>query len=103
MNNLNFQSVATKLVFGALYYQLAPLSFHQGAIGGQISIYAMSTIATAALRATQSDDVMWKIEAVLPIVFIGIVTIFQNVSWKVYLLGTAILGGVPPYLMALLK
>ncbi|WP_420421566.1 hypothetical protein [Simkania sp.] len=94
MNNLNLQSVATKFLCGALYYQFAPQSWHQGALVAQISGYAMSALMTAALSRHQDESVVRKMELFSPFVVIGFMTFFQDISWKVYLLSTAILGSI---------
>lgn len=94
MNNLNFQSVVAKALIGVLYYQFAPQSLHQGALVTQVSAYAMSTMMTAALRSTQEEAVIRKVEVVSPFAVMGLITFFQDISWRVYLFSTAILGGV---------
>jgi len=60
----------------------------------QVSAYAMSTTMTAALRSTQEEAVIRKIEVVFPFAVMGLITFFQDISWRVYLLSTAILGGI---------
>lgn len=92
--NVNLQSLGTKALFGALYYQFAPQSLHQGALVAQVSGYAMSALTTTALSSYPNKNAVKRAELFSPFVVIGFMTFFQEISWKVYLLSVAILASI---------